>query len=61
MANDTRTEDRTYTEEDVLQRLLELGIINEIKRPVPDAVPRARPLIALEGRPGSRLIIEERR
>lgn len=62
MAADTKQEMGQLTEADALKRMLELGLLTEI-RPLlsPDAIPKDRQLIPLEGRPGSWLIIEERR
>jgi hypothetical protein len=48
--------------EKFLQRLLELGILTEIKPPLPpDAIPRDRTPIAVEGNAISELIMRERR
>ena len=54
---------KVQTPEDRLkQRLLELGLLTNITPPLPaDAYPRNRRPIPLEGRPGSRIILEERR
>lgn len=52
----------TNVQQAVLERLKELGLLQSIRASRPkDLVRPRRPLIALEGRPGSRLIVEERR
>ena len=52
----------TLTERDFQRRLVELGLIKEIKSPVSaERAPQDREPIAIEGRPVSELIIEERR
>ena len=50
------------SEQKFKQRLLELGLLTEITPPLdPEKYPKDRHPIPLEGRPGSRLILEERR
>ncbi len=56
-ANHTEQEER---EEQFKQKLLELGIIKEIKRPR-NAPQEARTPIKVKGKPISQIIIEERR
>jgi hypothetical protein len=49
-------------EEEFKQRLLELGLLSEITPPLPpDKYPKDRKPIPLGNRPGSRLLLEERR
>lgn len=44
------------------QRLHELGLLTKITPPLPrDAYPKDRQPIPLDGRPGSQIILEERR
>jgi len=46
----------------VKQRLLDMGILTEITPPLPpQAIPRNRRPIPIEGKPVSEMIIEERR
>jgi len=50
------------TEEEFAQRLLESGILSEVRPPVVDLTPYLdRELIKYEGKPVSEIIIEERR
>jgi hypothetical protein len=53
---------QTYSQQAVLERLHEMGLLQVIRTPlVNDVARRHRPLIPLDGRPGSRVIVEERR
>ena len=46
----------------VKQRLLEMGVLTEITPPLPpDAIPKDRRPVPIEGKPVSEIIIEERR
>jgi hypothetical protein len=50
------------TEEQFLQRLLELGLLEKITPPLPpDQYPKDRNPVVLEGQPLSEFLIEERR
>jgi hypothetical protein len=49
-------------QDQVKQRLLEMGVLTEITPPLPaDAIPKNRRPIPIEGKPVSEIIIEERR
>jgi len=62
MATETTSDTREMRQKKFKERLLELGLLTEITPPLaPDAIPRDRQLISIEGRPISELIIEERR
>jgi hypothetical protein len=53
---------RKKLQEELKQRLLELGLLPEITPPLPaNAIPKNRQLIPVEGKPISEIIIEERR
>jgi hypothetical protein len=57
---DAATEKRL--QEKLKQRLLEIGLLSEIKPPLPpQAIPRDRQPFPVEGNPVSELIIKERR
>jgi hypothetical protein len=62
MTNDITARRKKTPEEEFKERLLEVGLLTEITPPLPpDAVPKDRRLISIEGKPVSELIIEERR
>ncbi len=55
-------QDHKTSEEKFSRLLLEQGLLTNITPPLPpDKFPKSRRPIPLEGRPGSRLILEERR
>jgi hypothetical protein len=54
--------DQKKLEEKLKQLLLEQGLLTQITPPLPpDKFPKNRQPIPLDGRPGSKLILEERR
>ena len=57
-----KTQEPRMSEEEFKQLLLERGLLSQITPPLsPDKFPKARKPVPLDGRPGSRLILEERR
>ncbi len=55
-----KTEDIKGLEEEFKQLLLERGLLTEITPPLPpDKMPKDRKPVPLDGRPGSKLILEE--
>jgi hypothetical protein len=55
-------QDQKALEEKFMQLLIERGLLAEITPPLsPDKFPKNRRPIPLDGRPGSKLILEERR
>jgi len=57
-----KSKDAKILEEEFKRLLLERGLLTEITPPLsPDKYPKDRKPIPLDGRPGSKLILEERR
>jgi hypothetical protein len=62
MKSDADSSRDKLLEDQFKQRLLELGLLTTITPPQPlDAFPKTRQPIALEGRPASRILLDERR
>ena len=62
MASEKNVQPTQSLRDQVKQRLLEMGVLTEITPPLPpDAIPKNRQPIPVEGKPVSEIIIEERR